>query len=74
MDRANQPADDSGVRLCTVCGVVTSRAGSSCTDHARQSIRSGHNFVSAYNSWAWDLKAALKDISPLSLRTDSEGG
>jgi 5-methylcytosine-specific restriction protein A len=25
------------VKLCTVCGVVTSRSGSRCTEHARQS-------------------------------------
>jgi len=31
------------VKLCTVCGVVTSRAGSRCTEHARQSNRSRHN-------------------------------
>ncbi len=24
--------DDPGVKLCTVCGVATSRAGSRCTD------------------------------------------
>ena len=27
------------VKLCTVCGVVTSRVGSRCTEHARQSNR-----------------------------------
>jgi hypothetical protein len=39
------PADpvDSRVKLCTVCGVVTSRAGSRCIQHARQSNRSRHN-------------------------------
>ena len=31
------------MKLCTVCGVVTSRAGSRCTEHARQSNRSRHN-------------------------------
>jgi len=31
------------MKLCTVCGVVTSRAGSRCLEHARQSNRSRHN-------------------------------
>jgi DNA-binding NarL/FixJ family response regulator len=30
------------VKLCTVCGVVTGRAGSRCAEHARQSNRSRH--------------------------------
>jgi len=37
--------------LCTVCGVVTSRAGSRYTDHARQSNRSRHNAL--YSTRAW---------------------
>jgi len=39
------------VKLCTVCGVITSRAGSRCTDHARQSNRSRHNAL--YGTRAW---------------------
>jgi len=39
------------VKLCTVCGVVTSRTGSRCTDHARQSNRSRHNAL--YSTRAW---------------------
>jgi 5-methylcytosine-specific restriction protein A len=39
------------VKLCTVCGVVTSRAGSRCTEHARQSNRSRHNAF--YSTRAW---------------------
>jgi len=39
------------VKLCTVCGVVTSRAGSRCTEHARQSNRSRHNAL--YSTRAW---------------------
>lgn len=35
MDRASHLTDDSRVKLCTVCGVVTSRAGSRCTKHGR---------------------------------------
>ena len=31
------------MKLCTVCGIVTSRPGSRCTKHARQSNRSRHN-------------------------------
>ncbi len=41
MDRSSQPADDLRVKLCTVCGVVTSRAGSRCNTHARQSYLGG---------------------------------
>ncbi len=37
------------MKLCTVCGVVTSRAGSRCTQHARQSNRSRHNAL--YSTW-----------------------
>ena len=37
--------------MCTVCGVVTSRAGSRCTAHARQSNRSRHNAL--YSTRAW---------------------
>jgi 5-methylcytosine-specific restriction protein A len=39
------------VKLCTVCGVVTSRARSRCTEHARQSNRSRHNAL--YSTRAW---------------------
>ena len=39
------------MKLCTVCGVVTSRASSRCTDHARQSNRSRHNDL--YSTRAW---------------------
>jgi 5-methylcytosine-specific restriction protein A len=44
------------VKLCTVCGVVTSRAGSRCTEHARQSNRSRHN--SLYSTRAWQRLSA----------------
>jgi len=56
MDRASFPPDDSRVKLCTVCGVVTSRAGSRCTDHARQSNRSKHNAL--YSTRAWQRLSA----------------
>jgi 5-methylcytosine-specific restriction protein A len=39
------------VKLCTVCGVVTSRAGSRCTEHARESNRSRHNALYATRTW-----------------------
>lgn len=39
------------MNLCTVCGVLTSRPGSRCTEHARQSARSRHNVL--YNTRAW---------------------
>jgi 5-methylcytosine-specific restriction protein A len=44
------------VKLCTVCGVVTSRAGSRCTDHARQASRSRHNAL--YSTRAWQRLSA----------------
>ena len=44
------------VKLCTVCGVVTSRAGSRCTTHARQSNRSRHNAL--YSTRAWQRLSA----------------
>jgi 5-methylcytosine-specific restriction protein A len=44
------------VKLCTVCGVVTSRAGSRCTEHARQSSRSRHNAL--YSTPAWQRLSA----------------
>ena len=44
------------MKLCTVCGVVTSRAGSRCTDHARQSNRSRHNAL--YSTRAWQRLSA----------------
>ena len=39
------------MKLCTVCGVVTSRAGSRCTEHAGLSNRSRHNAL--YSTRAW---------------------
>jgi hypothetical protein len=56
IDRATQLVDDSGVKLCTVCGVVTSRAGSRCTERARQSSRSRHNAL--YSTRAWQRLSA----------------
>jgi len=50
-DRASQPVDDSGVKLCTVGGVVTSRAGSRCTEHAQASNRSRDNALSSTRAW-----------------------
>ena len=44
------------MKLCTVCGVVTSRAGSRCTEHARQSNRSRHNAL--YSTRAWQRLSA----------------
>ena len=44
------------VTLCTVCGVVTSRVGSRCTEHARQSNRGRHNAL--YNTQAWQRLSA----------------
>ena len=44
------------MKLCTVCGVVTSRAGSRCTTHARQSNRSRHNAL--YSTRAWQRLSA----------------
>jgi 5-methylcytosine-specific restriction protein A len=44
------------VKLCTVCGVVTSRAGSRCTEHARESNRSRHNAL--YGTRAWQRLSA----------------
>ena len=39
------------MKLCTVCGVVTSRTGSRCTTHARQSNRSRHNALYGTREW-----------------------
>jgi 5-methylcytosine-specific restriction protein A len=39
------------VKLCTVCGVLTSRAGSRCSTHARQSNRSRHNALYSMRAW-----------------------
>ena len=39
------------MKLCTVCGVVTSGLGSRCTVHARLSNRSRHNVL--YTTRAW---------------------
>jgi 5-methylcytosine-specific restriction protein A len=44
------------VKLCTVCGIVTSHAGGRCTDHARQSNRSRHNAL--YSTRAWQRLSA----------------
>ena len=44
------------MKLCTVCGVVTSRPGSRCTTHARQSNRSRHNAL--YGTRAWQRLSA----------------
>ena len=44
------------MKLCTVCGVVTSRACGRCTDHARQSNRSRHNAL--YSTRAWQRLSA----------------
>ena len=44
------------MKLCTVCGVVTSRPGSRCTQHARQSNRSRHNAL--YSTRAWQRLSA----------------
>ncbi|MDQ3102423.1 MAG: HNH endonuclease, partial [Actinomycetota bacterium] len=44
------------MKLCTVCGVVTSRGGSRCTEHARQSNRSRHNAL--YSTRAWQRLSA----------------
>ena len=44
------------MKLCTVCGVVTSRPGSRCATHARLSNRSRHNPL--YNTRAWQRLGA----------------
>ena len=44
------------MKLCTVCGVVTSRPGSRCTEHASQSNRSRHNVL--YGTRAWQRLSA----------------
>jgi len=44
------------MKLCTVCGVVTSRPGSRCTVHARLSNRSRHNAL--YDTRAWQRLSA----------------
>ena len=44
------------MKLCTACGVVTSRPGSRCTEHARQSNRSRHNAL--YSTRAWQRLSA----------------
>ena len=43
------------MKLCTVCGVATSRPGSRCTMHARQSNRSRHNAL--YGTRAWQRRS-----------------
>jgi 5-methylcytosine-specific restriction protein A len=44
------------VKVCTVCGVLTSRPGGRCTTHTRQSNRSRHNAV--YSTRAWQHLSA----------------
>jgi 5-methylcytosine-specific restriction protein A len=44
------------VKLCTVCGVVTSRAGSRCAAHARRSSPSRHSGI--YRTRAWQRLSA----------------
>ena len=44
------------MKLCTVCGVITSRSGGRCTVHARLSNRSRHNAL--YNTRAWQRLSA----------------
>ncbi len=44
------------MKLCAVCGVVTSRPGSRCTEHTRQSNRSRHNAL--YSTRAWQRLSA----------------
>jgi 5-methylcytosine-specific restriction endonuclease McrA len=39
------------MKLCTICGVVTSHPGSRCTAHARQSNRSRHNPFYSTREW-----------------------
>ncbi len=56
LDPTAHTIDDSRVKLCTVCGVVTSRAGSRCATHARQSNRSRHNAL--YSTPAWQRLSA----------------
>ncbi len=49
------------MKLCTVCGVVTSRPGSRCTTHVRQSNRSRHSAL--YNTREWQrLSVVCKDV------------
>ena len=44
------------MKLCTVCGFVTSRAGSRCLEHARQSNRSRH--IALHSTRAWQRLSA----------------
>lgn len=44
------------MKLCTVCGALTSRPGSRCTTHYRQSNRSRHNAL--YSTRAWQRLSA----------------
>jgi len=39
------------VKLCTVCGVLTSGTGGRCTTHERQSNRSRHNALYSTRDW-----------------------
>jgi 5-methylcytosine-specific restriction protein A len=39
------------MRLCAVCDVLTSRNGSRCTEHVRQSNRSRHNALYSTRTW-----------------------
>jgi 5-methylcytosine-specific restriction enzyme A len=50
------PVTVGPLKLCTVCGVPTSRPGSRCTEHARQSNRSRHNAL--YSTPAWQRLSA----------------
>jgi len=54
--RSSGRVDDPGVKLWTVCGVVTGRAGSRCTDHAQQSNRRRYNAL--YSKRAWQRLSA----------------
>ena len=51
MDRTGGPLDDLRVKLCTVCGIVTSRAGNRCAAHARRSSPSRHSAVYRTREW-----------------------
>jgi len=47
----HRAAHDQPVKLCTVCGVVTSRPGSRCAAHARRSSPSRHSAVYRTREW-----------------------
>jgi len=48
------------MKLCTVCGVVTSRPGSRCTVHARQSNRSRHDALYSMREWQGLIARVLR--------------